>query len=398
MKGVEFSEVRDAVLGSFSSDEFDMFLFERFDYDRPVHVGDGPFKVVVSNVLKGFMQEGTDALLIAEVAAARPLKSDVQDVYIKYASQLVNESRQAAVSKARLDAMERYGLMPKVTLQKAGAPQIPAAASALNAGLERKVRADIPMLDVAAFRAGLFAMEGRVCRIEIGENGGTGFLVGPDAVLTNHHVMADVIDGRQKADDVQFRFDFKRLSNGLESDGVLAKLAKDWLIDKSPPTPGEEAQLPNASDPTQDELDFALVRLDRKVGDELPRTDDGSVDPNDRTPRGWVPVPTAAPLLTNNMPVLILQHPKGNPLTLAMDTQGVLGVRANRLRYATNTERGSSGSPVFDINWKLIALHHYGDPAYGHLGEWNQGIPIARIRERLSRVGKLAALGGLPRI
>ena len=49
------------------------------------------------------------------------------------------------------------------------------------------------------------------------------------------------------------------------------------------------------------------------------------------------------------------------PLKLAPDTEAVLSVNANgtRVRYANNTEPGSSGSPVFDINWNLVALHHH---------------------------------------
>jgi V8-like Glu-specific endopeptidase len=31
------------------------------------------------------------------------------------------------------------------------------------------------------------------------------------------------------------------------------------------------------------------------------------------------------------------------------------------VRYAVNTEPGTSGSPVFDKDWRLVALHHLGD-------------------------------------
>jgi V8-like Glu-specific endopeptidase len=108
-----------------------------------------------------------------------------------------------------------------------------------------------------------------------------------------------------------------------------------------------------------------------------------------------VRVPEAAPAFTEKMPILILQYPKTQPLKLALDTEGVLRLNSNgtRVRYATNTEGGSSGSPCFNINWTLVALHHYGDPSYGQ-PKYNQGIPVNMIRDRLKRFGKDGALGG----
>ena len=58
-----------------------------------------------------------------------------------------------------------------------------------------------------------------------------------------------------------------------------------------------------------------------------------------------------------------------------------------RLRYRNNTKPGSSGSPVFDMNWNLVALHHGGYPTKRDLEKlkeegkpvpdgFNQGIPV----------------------
>jgi hypothetical protein len=91
---------------------------------------------------------------------------------------------------------------------------------------------------------------------------------------------------------------------------------------------------------------------------------------------------------------LIVQHPRGDPLKLALDMDSILGVNANatRVRYRTNTEGGSSGSPCFDATWRLIALHHYGDPAFNH-PKFNQGIPVSSIRKLLQERGKTTFLG-----
>jgi V8-like Glu-specific endopeptidase len=95
------------------------------------------------------------------------------------------------------------------------------------------------------------------------------------------------------------------------------------------------------------------------------------------------------------MPLMIAQHPDGKPLKLAVDTDSVIGLNptGTRVRYATNTEAGSSGSPVFDLEWNLVALHHFGDPAYEHPPSYNQGVPIDLIQKRIAAQGKADALG-----
>ena len=57
--------------------------------------------------------------------------------------------------------------------------------------------------------------------------------------------------------------------------------------------------------------------------------------------------------------------------------------RCGRLqRDGSRPHRGcSSGAPCFDINWRLAALHHLGDPGYATLNraDYNEGIPLAPI-------------------
>jgi len=110
---------------------------------------------------------------------------------------------------------------------------------------------------------------------------------------------------------------------------------------------------------------------------------------------------TGQPALDTDMPVLIVQHPDGSPLKFALDTKGVMGVNGNgtRVRYATNTEHGSSGSPCFNIDWEIIALHHLGDPAW-KAPTFNEGVPIGMIATRLAahqaqRVDDRSRLQGL---
>jgi hypothetical protein len=394
MKGIEFAEVRDAIQSAFDADQFDMFLYERLDFNRANQVADGPFALVVAKVLQQAEREGWDPMLIAEVAAVMPLKADVQKIYAKYAQALVDEGRQHAVDAGRQKAIEKYRLGPSVVIQTRGAPRIPAAVPGTEAGLEKAVRPFLPLIDVGLWREHMFKLEGRVCRVEINRQArGTGFLVGPDTVLTNYHVMREVIDNRTLASKVQLRFDYRVLANGTKSDGTVVSLhPTEWLIDSTPYTTAEANNDPDAALPSTDELDFALLKIERVFGSEplRPATDSSA--------RGWIPVPETVPLITTDppMPILILQHPNTEPLKLAVDTAGVLKLYDNgtRIRYATNTEPGSSGSPCFNIDWKLIALHHYGDPQHDQ-AQYNQGVPINMIRDRLRRKGKESSLGGL---
>ncbi len=389
MKGIEFAEVRDAIVRAFSADEFDMFLYEKLDFDRSNYVADGPFRLVVTNVLKSFEDEGRDPHLIAAVAAVRPLKADVQDVYRKYAHSLLGAAQQQSVNDEQMLALQRYGLIPSVDLQRGGQAQLPSATIAFQEGFQRIVRRELPNLNPRIWGAQLFKNETRVCRIEVdGAPLGTGFLVGREAVLTNHHVLRDLIEAKASGNRIKCLFDYRIQVSNIESEGIRVGLPPDfanWHVDSSPPLSDIEEHT-GAPLPSSDQLDHALIRLERALGDE-PLYPQGPM-------RGWVRVSTTAPTISEHMPLLILQHPKAEPIKLAMDTDAIRTINANRtrVRYATNTEKGSSGSPCFNMEWRLVALHHYGESGTENLA-FNQGIPVEAIRERLTRVGKAEFLG-----
>jgi hypothetical protein len=167
--------------------------------------------------------------------------------------------------------------------------------------------------------------------------------------------------------------------------------ATDWKIDFSPNSPAEETNMPDKPPPIADQLDYALVKLSRAIGNESAASKGSTGAPK----RSWVTIPAGVHRFVPKDPLMIAQHPDGKPLKLAVDTESVIEVNAsqNRVRYATNTEAGSSGSPVFDLDWNLVALHHFGDPAYNRPPAYNQGVPIDKIRDRIVKSGKGDALG-----
>jgi len=221
--------------------------------------------------------------------------------------------------------------------------------------------------------------------MEVGGQGvGTGFLIGPDMVLTNWHVIeqAKKID---KLDSLGCRFDYLQLPDGTQQAGQLIPLRADACVDFSVYSIAETTNNPEYPPPTQEELDYALLRLGTVVGQQ---SIEGSV-------RGWIALPNAPMPLPAEAPLLIVQHPEGAPMKLALDTQAVIGRNDNgtRLRYKTNTDPGSSGSPCFTMDWNLVALHHYGDPKWRE-PLFNQGVPMELIRNRIMARGFGNAFGG----
>ena len=191
---------------------------------------------------------------------------------------------------------------------------------------------------------------------------GTGFLVeGPSlhpalpplVLVTNGHVIPEGIDPRDAV--VAFR--------GLEGDaGVRLRfqVRRSWWYESSA-TPG---------------LDTTLVELDS-------------------APENVIPVPLAAtlPSLTAEDPprAYLIGHPRGlaQPQFTLQDNV-LLDYDDVHVHYRSPTEAGSSGSPVFNNQWELIALHHGGGYALSRLkgqgGTYaaNEGIAVSAIRSRLA--------------
>ncbi len=250
--------------------------------------------------------------------------------------------------------------------------------------LERMITPQNPMLDVNVWRTELGKLEAQICRIEYGtERGrsitGTGFLFGgPSVVMTNYHVMEPVIktmpDGDlAKRENVLCRFDYKRTSGGaVLNDGVTYSLATDWLIDASENYPLDQ-------EAPADRLDYALIRLAAPAGKDTV----GDKDSLAGEKRGFIPLPQMPFIPAEGSGMSILQHPRGQPMKLAVDTDGVMSTNTHgtRLRYQTNTESGSSGSPCFTFKWELAALHHSGDPDFdpAHKPTYNEGVPMTAI-------------------
>jgi hypothetical protein len=249
-------------------------------------------------------------------------------------------------------------------------------------------------IEVAKWRSLLGALEARVCRIELpkGTAKGTGFLVGSNTVITNYHVVKSVIENKASPNDLVLRFDYKRMEDGTTlNDGNCVGLANNWLIDSSPYSPVDLEPEPKSGLPQTDQLDYALLRTNGRPGD-LPI---GETAEANAKPRGWIDPPKANVNVAPSTTLMILQHPLGEPLKLAIDSVLKENVNGTRLTYTTNSEKGSSGSPCFNIKWDLVALHHSGDPNsdIGLTPTSNEGVPFVKIMEQLTHRGYSKYLG-----
>jgi V8-like Glu-specific endopeptidase len=241
-------------------------------------------------------------------------------------------------------------------------------------GLESIINSEDNFLDVSWLFGAIYSAHA-VCRIEVPEEAarGTGFLIGPDLMLTNHHVLKS----NEYVRDAVARFDYRTDTTGVVAKpGRVVKFDPEFYVW----SPAEE-------------LDYALVRLQ-----ERPLLPSEGADLNlplmDLVLKGWHRgyLVTRPDFLKEHDRVNIIQHPNGDPMKVVM-TQNYIAadMSASRVHYVADTMEGSSGSPVFNRKWEVVALHHSGRPyppddtgnaskkAWKNRFRVNEGIPIRAI-------------------
>ncbi len=188
-----------------------------------------------------------------------------------------------------------------------------------------------------------------VCRVEFKDIGeGTGFLVGSDLVLTNYHVLMPFWYTRKIEDrvkDCKVRFGAITNEKGGVEPGTLFELHDDWHVASS----------------GRQELDYVLLRIQRPV------------EESDKVR----PVFLQAEQIQQGAHANILQHPLSGPMEVSLRYNEVVAVEGKRVYYLADTQKGSSGAPVFNDNWQVIAMHHEGRD--GSVPDANAGIPINLI-------------------
>lgn len=250
----------------------------------------------------------------------------------------------------RIDRLARYHSDIRPIEPSAIAAEEPAALAAAGIVLERIINTE-DFLGVRYLEAGALAARA-VGRVNILDargrlaGYGSGSLVSPQLLLTNHHVLPD----RETAGSSVIEFDYQ--------DGLDGRPLKPTILRLDP----ESFFL------ADEELDFALVAVGAGA-DALARY-------------GFNPLIAAEGKAIVGDFVTIVQHPRGEKKQVALRENRIVQVLDPQLHYEADTEPGSSGSPVFNDQWEIVALHHasVAAPDRDELGGIvNEGIRISRL-------------------
>jgi V8-like Glu-specific endopeptidase len=164
-----------------------------------------------------------------------------------------------------------------------------------------------------------------VCKVQLSDGtSGTGFLLKDGYLVTNNHV----IDSKETAMNSKIIFNYRVDEKDNVQERVQYRLDPSFFITAS-----------------EDTLDYTVVKVIDKP--ESPLSDWGYLELDDFTD----------PKVGDK--VNIIQHPEGNYMKIALP-DAIISVWGKYLFYIADTKGGSSGSPVFSQDWKVVALHHAG--------------------------------------
>lgn len=266
-----------------------------------------------------------------------------------------------AETEAAIERLVR-GSGPRVRAREALDAETAAVATLVEGDRQLERVINLPdFMDIRYLEAGVAASRavGRVRIVSPAgrlEGYGTGFMVTPRLLLTNHHVLAS--KETAAASFIEFNYQDGLDGSPLDSTSFGLSPSTFWMTD--------------------DQLDFSLVAVE---------ADEASLGEF-----GFNRLIEAEGKVIIGEAVTIVQHPGGERKQVAIRENRVVDLPELYLHYETDTKPGSSGSPVFNDQWEAVALHHASVRLPGHdeLGGYaNEGIRVSRLLQyiRTSRPG-----------
>lgn len=204
------------------------------------------------------------------------------------------------------------------------------------------------LLPVSFLQQGITAARAVALIREDGVPKGSGFLTHGGLFVTNHHLLPQP----PAQGVITLQFGYWQSETGEIIDGLLYSVDAErfWL-----------------TSPTE-EYDCTLIALGEAVN--------GS---------GEMPLPLALNDRNDKhalgISLNLIHHPGGAPQQITLRNNALLARHEQFLHYEADSEGGSSGAPVFNDGWQLVALHHGG---VEDNGKWvNEGIRISALTDWL---------------
>lgn len=180
-----------------------------------------------------------------------------------------------------------------------------------------------------------------IVRIEspIGNAIGTGVFIANNLLLTCNHIFT-----KTQVKQAWARFDYKSENNN--SDRNLFELDTNFILNRNQP-------------------DFALLKIKDRVQRKSISIDENSI-------------------LDSGEEIRIIHHPQGKPVLIS-NLGEIIQVGEDYIDHNLQTDDGSSGAPIFNNQWELIAIHQ-GNVGISRDFEPNTtaGIPIRSIWNQIS--------------
>lgn len=183
---------------------------------------------------------------------------------------------------------------------------------------------------------------------------GSGFLVGPDLLLTNNHVLKSPAQAAQHV--------------------LIMDDERDLLGN---PKPVQRFRITSEVFVTDEHFDFSFASVE-------PVSHAGAA----LASYGGLRLEELPGKAIKHEPLCIIQHPSGGPKSISIRNSHAMGRVDEGFYYTSDTQKGSSGSAVLSRDWQLVALHHRAVPHPTIRGEYiaNRGIRVSAIIGRLAEM------------
>jgi|GEM_PF-1100352 len=186
-------------------------------------------------------------------------------------------------------------------------------------------------------------LEAQVCRVEVGgELSGTGFLIGPETVVTSIDALRPVLSGGVAPGEITLRFDRVTGPDGLvASEGRVFRLMTDWLVELRPFEPHGSG--------------WAILRVDGQPGYSTVGTASAE---STAALRDWVRIAPGVPLPQEDATLFALGcTDSGLKVWPVAQVATGAGPDGPYMTYQSDQPPSAAGAPCFDSALSIVAVH-----------------------------------------